>query len=71
VYRRVTAGELDAMRAQLRAFDERYGLPSDRMLEAAAFRDAHGALVETEDLMAWDSLYDRYRALTPTEPTDR
>jgi hypothetical protein len=64
VRRRVTAGELDAMRAQLRAFEERYGLPSDRMTEAAAFRNAEGGLIETDELMAWSSLHDRYCSLT-------
>src|SRR6266516_955348 len=44
-------------RPQLRAFEERYGLPSDRMTEVAAFRDAEGTLVETDDIMAWSSLY--------------
>jgi hypothetical protein len=55
----------------LRAFEERHGLPSARITDAAAFRDADGALIETDDLMAWSSVYVRYRALTPTEPTDR
>lgn len=59
------------MRAQLRAFEERYGLPTERMTEAAAFRDADGGLVEAADLTAWSSRYDRCRALTPAEPTDR
>ncbi len=72
VYHRLPAAELDAMRARLRGFEERYGLPSDRLIEVAAFHDASGALLETiNDLMAWSSLYVRYRALTEADPTDR
>ncbi|MGY1659630.1 hypothetical protein ACI78Q_00210 [Geodermatophilus sp. SYSU D00705] len=68
VDRRVPA----AIRARLRGFEERYGLPSDRLTEAAAFHDPNCALPETiNDLMAWSSLYARYRALTRAEPTDR
>ncbi|MGY1738370.1 hypothetical protein [Geodermatophilus sp. SYSU D00684] len=47
VYRRGAAAELDAMRVQLRAFEKRYGLSSDRLTDAAAFHDASGPLPET------------------------
>ena len=64
VRRRITANEPDRMRAVLLEFEERYGVPSDRMTDAAAFHDADGELVETDDLMAWSSLYCRHRSLT-------
>ncbi|MGY2004235.1 hypothetical protein [Blastococcus sp. SYSU DS1024] len=64
VWRQVTAAELEDMREQLRAFEDRYGKPSAQMLEVAEFRDANGELVETDDLMRWSSLWDRYRPLT-------
>ncbi|MGY1709868.1 hypothetical protein ACI8AC_10195 [Geodermatophilus sp. SYSU D00758] len=69
VWRRGTAAELEEMRARLRDFEERYGAPSDHVLEVAAFHAADG-LVETDDLVAWSSLWDRYRGLTePLEKT--
>lgn len=72
VFRQVTAAELDAMRARLRGYEDRYGQPSERLTEAAAFHGTSGELLETiTDLMAWSSLYARYRALTQAEPTDR
>jgi hypothetical protein len=68
VRRQVTVVELQEMRADLHAFEERYGVPSEQMLEVAAFRDAEGNLVETDDLMTWSSLYARYRSLTGRWP---
>jgi hypothetical protein len=49
--------------------EERYGTPSEQKLEVAAFRD-DGRLIETDDRMAWSSLYDRYWVLTGQEAPD-
>ncbi|MCZ2826014.1 MULTISPECIES: hypothetical protein [unclassified Modestobacter] len=67
VWRQITAGETEEMHAELRAFEQRYSTPSERMLEVAEFHDADGQLVEIDDLMRWSSLWDRYRALTERE----
>jgi hypothetical protein len=48
------------MRAELRAFEERYGTRSERMLEVVEFHEAEG-LVESDDLMRWSSSWEHYR----------
>lgn len=48
------------MRERLHAFEERYGVTNDKMTDAAESGDADGNVIETDDLMAWSSLYARY-----------
>lgn len=68
VTRQVTAEELEEMRGRLEQFERRYGVPSARMTEVAEFRDDQGELVETDDLLAWSSVYAHYRSLTEPRP---
>ena len=44
------------MRAELDAWEARYGVPSDRL--ADAFRDSTGSLAETDDFHAWSQTYN-------------
>jgi hypothetical protein len=44
--------ERERLRGVLDGFEARYGLPSDRLIEA--FLDEDGNLVESDDWRAWD-----------------
>ncbi len=46
------------VRAELDAWETRYGVPSARL--ADAFRDPTGNLVETDDFHAWSQTYDAW-----------
>lgn len=61
---RVAADELRQVRDRLDAYEQQYGRPSSRMLDVPEFRDDAGNLIETADLMAWSSLWDKYSLLT-------
>jgi len=50
---------LDAVRDELAMFETRFGVPSDRLVDA--FR-VNGKLVETKDLHEWSSLYAFWQA---------
>jgi hypothetical protein len=57
---RVKAG----LQARLSEYERRYGVPSERL--ADAFRDVFhrdGEVRETEDFLAWSSLYAAFQAL--------
>jgi hypothetical protein len=64
--RRISVVDADAERARLRAeldrFEERYQLPSERLLEA--FTRVDGSLDEADDFHAWGSAWASYRILT-------
>ncbi len=51
---------IEDLRARVRLFEERYGVPSDRMREAFLL---DGQLIETEDLRAWSALWRTLRAV--------
>jgi len=53
--------ERERLRALLDGFEARYGLPSDRLLEA--FLDAEGNLVESADWRAWDGAWAAWQIL--------
>ena len=46
------------VRAELDAWEARYGVPSDRL--ADAFCDTAGRPVETDDFHAWSQTYDAW-----------
>ena len=43
------------VRAELDVWEGRYGVPSDRLVDA--FRDSTGSLTETDDFHAWNQTY--------------
>jgi len=51
----------DELRAVLDAFEARYGLPSDRLMDAFLRPDGH--VDETEDFHAWDSAWAHWQML--------
>ena len=56
----------DDVRAELDAWEQKYGVPSDRLLDA--FRDpVTGELIETDDFHAWDQAYEFWLAINPAE----
>jgi hypothetical protein len=60
----VTAEYLEGMRQQLAVFEQRYGVPSEQMLDVPAFRASVGSIVETQELMDWSALCALYVELT-------
>lgn len=58
---RVRQLDADELRAQLDAFEERYGHDSAQLTEA--FRDEDGVLRESDDLFRWAQLYEAWRAV--------
>ena len=60
--------DLDArdVRARLDEYENRYGVPSNRLAEA--FRGADGELVESDDFHAWDELWTMWQQAVGTAP---
>jgi hypothetical protein len=54
----VTVGDLQARLAE---YEKRYGIPSDRLVDAFT---TDGELQETEDFHAWSALYAAFQAST-------
>lgn len=54
--------ERTRLRGELDRFEERYGLPSDRLAEA--FTGPDGDLDESEDFHAWGKAWASYQILT-------
>lgn len=52
----------DDLRSRLDNWEERYGVPSDRLWEA--FRDDRGQIVETDDMRTWSADLAAYRICT-------
>lgn len=58
----VRALDLDAVRARLAAFEERYAVPSDRLFEAFT---VDGQFHETADFVEWSFLYGTLQDAAP------
>lgn len=54
--------ERERLRAVLNGFEARYGLPSDRLVEA--FLDESGNLVESDEWRAWDEAWAAWQILS-------
>ncbi|QBI20770.1 hypothetical protein ER308_15160 [Egibacter rhizosphaerae] len=52
----------EELRGELDAFERRYGVPSERMVEV--FRTTGGDLDETEDFHRWQQLHAAWQAET-------
>jgi hypothetical protein len=61
--RMITASDL---RRRLELFENRYGIPSDRLAEA--FTNQAG-LRETDDFHSWSILYGAWQAVTKSRPS--
>ena len=62
----ISVVDADAERVRLRAvldeYEERFGVPSERLLDA--FTRPDGSLDESEDFHAWDDAWTGYEILT-------
>jgi hypothetical protein len=56
------------LQAQLAAYEQRYGVPSDRLADAFTI---DGEVQETEDFLAWSTLYAALQASTAKSRSKR